>query len=101
MVLWGGCVRPVLSARSCQHGCVYPFYKDKITAAKDCLSLFSKTRILLVLFLACLYHDTAVTHQPTLDGGGVHMPIHSMDVYAMGKLLERVYPEGIPAGLER
>eukprot|EP00903_Cladosiphon_okamuranus_P016041 g14811.t1 len=40
-------------------------------------------------------------YSPTLDGGGVHMPIHCMDVYAMGKLLERVYPEGIPAGLER
>ncbi|CAN0523568.1 unnamed protein product, partial [Ectocarpus sp. 12 AP-2014] len=40
-------------------------------------------------------------YSPTLDGGGVHMPIHCMDVYALGRLLERVYPEGTPSGLDR
>lgn len=29
------------------------------------------------------------------------MPIHCMDVYAMGRLLERVYPEGTPAALDK
>ncbi|CAN0088362.1 unnamed protein product, partial [Hapterophycus canaliculatus] len=29
------------------------------------------------------------------------MPIHCMDVFAMGRLLERVYPEGTPAALDK
>ena len=29
------------------------------------------------------------------------MPIHCMDVFAMGKLLEMMYPEGIPAALDK
>eukprot|EP00752_Nemacystus_decipiens_P008452 g7555.t1 len=40
-------------------------------------------------------------YSPTMDGGGIHMPIHCMDVFAMGKLLERVYPEGIPVALDK
>ncbi|CAN0065605.1 unnamed protein product [Pylaiella littoralis] len=40
-------------------------------------------------------------YSPTLDGGGVHMPIHCMDVFALGRVLERVYPEGTPAALDK
>lgn len=56
------------------------------------------TNMKRVIVFFCL---TLATQQPTLDGGGVHMPIHCMDVFAMGKLLERVYPEGFPTGLEK
>lgn len=29
------------------------------------------------------------------------MPIHCMDIFALGRLLERVYPEGTPAALDK
>ncbi|CAN0316212.1 unnamed protein product [Ascophyllum nodosum] len=40
-------------------------------------------------------------YTPSVDGAGVQMPIHCMDVFAMGRLLERVYPEGTPAALDK
>eukprot|EP00904_Undaria_pinnatifida_P002672 jgi/Undpi1/12405/HiC_scaffold_5.g02077.m1 len=41
-------------------------------------------------------------YTPSVDSGaGVHMPIHAMDVFAMGRVLDRVYPEGLPSSLEK